>query len=88
MRTKSVIKQLYNENRRSGRIPQTPEYAQAKEEANKALAEYLKKLPKDEFKEFDKLCDIMNDEQAEECFCNFAEGFKLGLRMGIEVMGE
>ena len=38
-------------------------------------------------REFIKLCDLMSEEKAKECLCNYIEGFKFGLLMGLEVAG-
>lgn len=69
-------------------IPLSPKYFELQDKLHHAIEEYCKKMSKDEKMQFNKLCDLMSEEQAEICLCHYIEGFKFGLLMGIEVAGE
>jgi len=84
MKNNSVIEQLYF---RLKKDPLSPKLIQLQKEVYFALKKYRQKLSKDGWKDFDSLCEIMDEENAEECLCEYVEGFKFGLLMGIEVAG-
>ncbi|MCL2370292.1 MAG: hypothetical protein FWC80_03600 [Firmicutes bacterium] len=87
MRNKNIFSQLYFGNPANERISRTPEYIKAGKETSKAFDDFRNNLSNEKQELLDKLYNLIMIENFEECFCNYAEGFKVGLLMGIEVAG-
>ena len=86
---KSVIREVYYGNRgRFDLIETTEEYKKLSDKTSEAMDELCKGLPPEQKAKFNAVCDFIADENSEYEDTVFAEGFKLGLMIGIECSEE
>jgi hypothetical protein len=86
---KTIIKDILHGLRGSFETVNVPHDADKyKSDGNDIYNEFEAKLSPEAIELFDKIIDIHGDEMAEEVEAYFVEGFKLGLRIGIECMDD
>jgi len=85
MKEKSIIQQMYLCNRGNyEEIPLSKKYFQLLDDACRAMDEFSKDFSPEQKKAFNDLYALLCYQHGEECHCNFVEGVKFGLLMGIE----
>ncbi|ANA80438.1 hypothetical protein C7121_04680 [Paenibacillus glucanolyticus] len=65
-----------------------PQYRQLSRQLSESMEVWMKKLSDDDFHELEELLDLCRQVQGLEMAASFADGFRLGARMIIEVYSE
>ena len=86
---KSMLEQIYLGTKGNCEvIPETKEYYKLNHISCTKMDEFVKKLSKENAREFNEIVNAEADVQAETLFAHFKEGFKIGLFLGLELREE
>lgn len=69
-------------------VPRDPQYRQLIRQVSESMDSWKGKLSVDEFRELEELFELYQKLQSMELVASFSQGFRLGVRMVVEVYVE